>query len=84
MKIFLSNIAHQQLNDLTFYLEVKWSIRVRDNFLAKFDRSVKSISLMPFAYPASDRMLGFASVLLRRKLPFSIGCILMRSKLYLF
>lgn len=58
MKIFLSNIANQQLNDLAIYLEVKWSIRVRDNFLAKFDRSMNSIALMPLSYPASDKFSG--------------------------
>ena len=58
MNVFLSKIANEQLNDLAFYLEVKWSIKVRDNFLAKFDRSIRSISLMPLSYPSSDKFPG--------------------------
>ena len=54
--VYLSIEASEQLDQLIEYLETKWSARVRDNFLAKLDRSLNTISTMPYAYPTSKKM----------------------------
>jgi len=54
MKVYFSPEASDQLTQILTYLEERWSIKVRDNFLAKFDRFIQMISEMPFAFPASQ------------------------------
>jgi plasmid stabilization system protein ParE len=58
MKIFLSEIAEYQLDTLLDYLEIEWSVRVRDNFMNKFENSLRTIETMPFAYPFSEKLIG--------------------------
>lgn len=57
-QVYLSQEAIEQLDYLLDYLEVRWSLRVRDNLLAKLGRSVKTISTMPYAFPVSQKMAG--------------------------
>lgn len=54
--VYLSIEATEQLDQLLDYLEFNWSSKVRDNFLIKLDRSFSTISTMPYAYPASQKM----------------------------
>jgi plasmid stabilization system protein ParE len=54
--IYLSTEATEQLDQLLDYLESRWSAKVRDNFLVKLDRSLNTISTMPYAYPASQKI----------------------------
>jgi hypothetical protein len=39
MKVFLSKAAGEQLHQVIDYLEQRWSIKVRNNFIAKLQRS---------------------------------------------
>lgn len=51
------NITHEaalQIETIADYLELKWSARVRDNFLEKIERAISIIGQMPEAFPASD------------------------------
>jgi len=36
------------------YLEIEWSLKVRDNFLLKLESTVEVIAAFPFAYPSSE------------------------------
>lgn len=56
MRIYLSLEAQEQLTILLDYLEINWSIKVRDNFLKKLTHSLQVISSMPEAFPASEKM----------------------------
>ena len=58
MKLYLSDQAAEQLDGLLAYLELEWSVRVRDNFLQKFDRSFQAIRRLPFGFPASEKFIG--------------------------
>jgi plasmid stabilization system protein ParE len=58
MKVFLSNEAAAQLSELLLYLEGRWSIRVRNNFLNKLTKNLTTIENMPYAYPESKKMPG--------------------------
>lgn len=55
MKVYLSIEAAEQLQKLLDYLENNWSVKVRDNFILKFDRSLQIIAEIPFAFPGSDK-----------------------------
>jgi plasmid stabilization system protein ParE len=58
MKIFLSEIAEYQLDLLLDYLEIEWSVRVRDNFMNKLENALHTIEIMPSAYPLSEKFIG--------------------------
>ncbi|MCB0566638.1 MAG: type II toxin-antitoxin system RelE/ParE family toxin [Lewinellaceae bacterium] len=58
MKVFLSQTAYDQAQDIVDYLEENWHERVRNNFLDKLERSMEIISTMPFAFPPSEKFPG--------------------------
>ncbi len=58
MKVNLSIEAAEQLQQLLDYLEINWSVKVRDNFIQKLDRSIQIIIETPFAFPASEKFPG--------------------------
>jgi len=53
-KVVLSKRASDKLDKLLNYLETEWSENVKQNFIKKFDDSVKFISLFPEATEKSD------------------------------
>jgi plasmid stabilization system protein ParE len=57
-KIILSKRASDKLEKLLNYLETEWSERVKQNFIKKFDDSVKFISLFPEATEKSNLKKG--------------------------
>lgn len=58
MKLFLSKTAGEQLHQIIDYLELRWSAKVRDNFIAKLQRSMDTIQRMPFSFPESQQLPG--------------------------
>ncbi|NBC08627.1 MAG: type II toxin-antitoxin system RelE/ParE family toxin [Bacteroidetes bacterium] len=58
MNVYLSQAAQDQLLQIIEYLEAHWSVKVRDNFIKKLDRSVAVIASMPYAYPVSSSFGG--------------------------
>lgn len=48
MKAFLSQTAGEQLHQVIDYLEQRWSVKVRNNFISKLERSVDTIAQMDF------------------------------------
>ena len=54
MKVTFTDQAADQLTELVDYLEIEWSIKVRENFLLKLESAVEVIAAFPFAYPSSE------------------------------
>ncbi|MDO8366018.1 MAG: type II toxin-antitoxin system RelE/ParE family toxin [Saprospiraceae bacterium] len=54
MKVTFTDQAAEQLAELLDYLEIEWSMKVRDNFLLKLESTVEVIAAFPFAYPSSE------------------------------
>ena len=46
-KIILSNIASRRLEKLLNYLELEWSLKVKNDFIKKLDKSLKQIQKFP-------------------------------------
>ncbi len=57
-KIVLSKRASRKLDKLLEYLETEWSIRIKNNFIKKLDRSLQIIKENPESFPKSDRITG--------------------------
>jgi len=55
MTIKLSQEAKEQLEWLLLYIEERWSVRVRDNFILKLERTLEVIRTHPESYPASTK-----------------------------
>ncbi len=55
MTIRLSEEAAEQLDDILNYLEEKWSVRSRNNFIDKLEDSFDSIITFPTGYPKSEK-----------------------------
>ena len=47
MKVYFSQTAGDQITQIIDYLEIKWSEKVRDNFIAKLDKSMDLMASMP-------------------------------------
>jgi len=58
MKVYLSQDAINQIVIIIEYLELKWSHKVRDNFIDKLQRSIDVIKKMPYGSPESQKMVG--------------------------
>ncbi len=58
MPVYLSQNAYDQLQNIIFYLENNWSIKVRDNFLSKLDSIFETIATFPYSFPESNKILG--------------------------
>jgi len=58
MPVYLSQNAYDQLQNIIFYLENNWSIKVRDNFLSKLDAIIETIATFPYSFPESNKILG--------------------------
>ncbi len=59
MKVTFTDQAAEQLAELLDYLEIEWSMKVRDNFLMKLESTVEVIAAFPFAYPSSESFPDF-------------------------
>ncbi len=53
-EIIFSKNAEKNLLDLLEYLELKWSIKVRDEFISKLDKSIYLIQNEPDIFPKSQ------------------------------
>ena len=53
-EIIFSKNAEKNLRDLLEYLELKWSIKLRDEFISKLDKSIYLIQNEPDIFPKSQ------------------------------
>ncbi|WPR71989.1 type II toxin-antitoxin system RelE/ParE family toxin [Flavobacterium sp. NG2] len=52
-EVVFSKNAEKRLIDLLDYLEFKWSVKIRDKFIAKLDESISIIQNEPEIFPKS-------------------------------
>jgi len=53
-ELIFSKKAEKSLIDLLEYLELKWSVKVRDKFISKLDKSIYLIQNDPEVFPKSQ------------------------------
>ena len=53
-EIIFSKNAEKRLIDLLEYLESKWSLKVRNQFISKLDKSINLIQNQPEIFPKSQ------------------------------
>ena len=57
-KIVLSKRASNRLDKLLEYLEQEWSLKVKDDFIKKLDKSLNQIQKFPGSCPKTDFVKG--------------------------
>ncbi len=57
-RIRFSKNASAKLENLLVYLEIEWSMKVKENFIVKLDRSLLQIQNHPDSFPASEKING--------------------------
>ena len=53
-EVVFSKNAEKRLIDLLDYLQFKWSVKIRDKFIAKLDESISIIQNEPEIFPKSQ------------------------------
>lgn len=57
-KIILSKKASKRLENLLEYLELEWSLKVKNDYIRKLDRSFKQIQKFPESCPQTSFVKG--------------------------
>ncbi len=57
-KIVLSKRASNRLDKLLEFLEQEWSLKVKEDFIEKLDKSLNQIQKLPESCPKSDHIKG--------------------------
>jgi plasmid stabilization system protein ParE len=57
-EIRLSKRAEKKLENLFVFLVEKWSLKVKNNFILKLDKSLERIQKLPESFPESDIIRG--------------------------
>lgn len=70
MKIFLSPIAERKTELLLEFIENEWSKNVKEKFLEKFKKSVKTVSNQPKSFPVSKSMKGLFKCVVSKQTSF--------------
>jgi plasmid stabilization system protein ParE len=58
MKVFISELAEERLENLAAYLLGEWGMKVKREFLVKLDKKINQISLHPESCPKSSELRG--------------------------
>jgi plasmid stabilization system protein ParE len=66
-KIELSKRATQKLEQLLQYLEFEWSLKVKNEFIVKLDKSLERISQFPESCPETDYIHGLRMLVLTKQ-----------------
>ena len=56
--VIISKIAERKLDKLFDYLTTKWSIKVKNEFIEKLDKSILAIKEQPESFPSSEKRKG--------------------------
>ncbi len=70
MKVFLSDLTQTKLLKLTEYLEEKWSLKVRNDFIDKLTKKVEQISHYPESCPQSIKVAGLFKCVVSKQTTF--------------
>lgn len=57
-EVRLSKRAMKRLDKLLVYLEKEWSIKIKNDFIVKLDKSLKQIQKLPYSFPESEKVKG--------------------------
>lgn len=66
-KIRLSRKAMYKLDNLLDFLEKEWSIKVKNDFIVKFDKTLKKIEQFPDSFPESEIIKGLRKCVLTKQ-----------------
>jgi len=75
-KIRLSRRAARKLESLLNYLEIEWSLKVRNDFIAKMDRTLKNNEKFPHSFPESQTVKGLRKCVISRQTTIYYKCSL--------
>ncbi|MDC9721467.1 MAG: type II toxin-antitoxin system RelE/ParE family toxin [Urechidicola sp.] len=56
--VIISKLAERKLDKLFEYLIAKWSIKVKNEFVKKIDKSISVIKEQPESFPSSEKEKG--------------------------
>ena len=74
-EVRLSKRAMKRLDKLLVFLEKEWSIKVKNDFIKKLDRSLKQLQEHPTSFPESEkRQKRIFTKLLQNESGIEIGC----------
>jgi len=65
--VIISHTAEKKLEQLFDFLEEKWSIRVKNDFIRKLDKSIKAIKLFPDSFPESEKEKGLRKCVITKQ-----------------
>ncbi|HPS12345.1 MAG TPA: type II toxin-antitoxin system RelE/ParE family toxin [Prolixibacteraceae bacterium] len=66
-EIVLSKRASNRLDKLLEYLEQEWSLKVKDDFIKKLDRSLNQIQKFPESCPKTDFVKGLHMLVITKQ-----------------
>ena len=66
-KIILSKKASKRLENLLEYLESEWSLKVKDDFIKKLDKSLKQIQEFPESCPHTSYVKGIHMLIVSKR-----------------
>lgn len=67
MQVIFSKRAKIRLENLLDYLEKEWSLKSKNDFIKKLDRSIAQIAKLPTSCPESKKNLGLFKCVVTRQ-----------------
>ena len=65
--IIISKLAERKLDKLFEYLIAKWSIKVKNEFINKLDKSISLIKEQPEGFPSSEKEKGLRKCVITKQ-----------------
>jgi len=62
--------AATKLENLLIYLEIEWSIKDKENFIRKLDKSFLQIQNYPDSFPSSEKIKGLRKCVVTKQTTF--------------
>ena len=65
--VIISKLAERKLEQLFEYLTQKWSIKVKNDFIKKLDKSISLIKEQPESFPSSEKSKGLRKCVITKQ-----------------
>ena len=65
--VVISKLAERKLDKLFDFLAVQWSIKVKNDFIVKLDRSISTIKNYPESFPSSKKEKGLRKCVITKQ-----------------
>lgn len=72
--IRFSKSASTKLENLLIYLEKEWSMKDKENFIRKLDKSLLQIQNHPVSFPSSEKIKGLRKCVVTKQTTFFYKC----------